>query len=83
MNALDDELMGLVNHVRAHKKRPALKGLPDDADLRGGLGFDSLDLAELTVRIEERFGVDVFAPGIARSWGEIRERVHQHVAGKR
>lgn len=83
MNSVDEELMGLVNRVRAHKKRPALSDITGDADLRGGLGFDSLDLAELTVRIEERFGVDVFGPGIAHSWGEIRERVHQHVAGKR
>ena len=48
--------------------------------LREDIGFDSMDLAELTVRIEERFGVDVFAEGVVRTWGEVEQRVERHVA---
>lgn len=34
--------------------------ISSDHSLRTDLGFDSFDLAELTVRIEDRFGVDIF-----------------------
>jgi len=33
--------------------------------------LDSLDLAELTVRLEEEFGVDVFEDGIVETVEEI------------
>jgi acyl carrier protein len=39
--------------------------------LRNDLGFDSLDLAELTVKIEDEFDVDVFKDGIVETVGEI------------
>lgn len=39
------------------------------------LGLDSLALAELTVRIEREFGVDVFSDGIISSIGEVLERI--------
>jgi len=73
-------LLGLVNTVRSHKGLPALVVLTPDNRLYEDLGFDSLDLAELTVRIEERYGVDVFAEGVVRQWGEIEARVVRHAA---
>jgi acyl carrier protein len=45
--------------------------------LREDLGFDSLDLAELTARIDERFHVDVFAEGVVGTVGAIAERLHR------
>lgn len=74
-------LLELVNGVRAHRQLPGLPDLRPDLRLREDLGFDSLDLAELTVRIEERFGVDVFADGVVHRWGEIQLRVERHVLG--
>ncbi len=49
--------------------------LEDKTDLRNDLGFDSLDLAELTVRIEKEFGIDVFTDGIVTTIGEIRAKL--------
>ena len=43
--------------------------------LREDIGFDSLDLAELTVRIEEAFEVDVFADGLVSTIGEIEAKL--------
>ncbi len=43
--------------------------------LREDLGFDSLELAILTVRIEAEFGVDVFAEGIISTLGEIKAKL--------
>lgn len=78
MNVLS-ELLQLVNTVRAHRERPPLSALRAEMTLRDDLHLDSLDLAELTVRIEEKFGVDVFREGVVRQWGEIEARVERHV----
>lgn len=82
MESIDAELLRLVNKVRRNKGVPEVGPLSGDLHLREGLQFDSLDLAELTVRIEERFGVDVFDEGVVQRWSEVCERVQRHVAGK-
>lgn len=46
-----------------------------DTNLREHLGLDSLDLAELTVRIEEEYSIDVFEDGIIETVGEILEKL--------
>ena len=81
IKTLETELLAVVNQVRRNKGQPGLQVLTDDSHLRDDLQFDSLDLAELTVRIEERFGVDVFAEGVVRRWGDVRARVACHAAG--
>lgn len=70
-----DRVLQLVNRVRAGKGLPSLDFIEPHADLRRDLGMDSLDLAELTVRIEEKFGVDVFEAGIVYRWGDIVSRL--------
>lgn len=49
--------------------------LTDATDLRNDLGFDSLDLAELTVRIEKDFGIDIYADGIVTTVAEIKAKL--------
>jgi acyl carrier protein len=39
--------------------------------LREDLGLDSLDLAELTVRIEDEYGVDIFHDEIVTNAADI------------
>ena len=39
--------------------------------LREDIGFDSFDLAQLTVMIEDEFDIDVFEDGIIETVGEI------------
>lgn len=43
--------------------------------LRNDLDLDSLDLAELTVRIENEFGIDVFEDGMVETVGEIIDKI--------
>lgn len=82
MDSIDQELLGLVNTVRAHKDLPPVAEFSAGAQLRGDLGFNSLDLAELTVRIEERFRVDVFKTGVVYTLGEVRERIAEGSSGR-
>lgn len=44
--------------------------------LRNDLGFDSLDLAELTVRIQKDFNIDVFEDGVVNTVSEILEKLN-------
>ena len=39
--------------------------------LRNDLGFDSINLAELTVRIEDKFDVDIFENGMVHTIQDI------------
>ncbi len=68
-------LLDLVNQVQANKRLPLFPELTPDLRLREDLGFSSLDLAELTVRIEEARNVDIFDRGILRTVGEIEQRL--------
>ena len=72
---MDSELIRVIDEVRANKKQPPVIGVSRESRLREDLGFASLDLAELTVRIEERFGVDVFADGLVHTLGEIQDKI--------
>lgn len=68
-------LFEIFNLVRANKGHVPLSDVRPEQRLREDCQFDSLDLAELTVRIEEAFGVDVFADGIVRTVGEIQAKL--------
>lgn len=68
----NQDLLTVFNQVRENKRLPAIAELTADLRLREDLDFESLDLAELTVRIEEKFGVDVFADGLVHTVGEIQ-----------
>jgi acyl carrier protein len=69
------DLISVINLVRANKGRPALPEIRPEHRLREDCQLDSLDLAELTVRIEEASGVDVFADGVVRTVGEIQAKL--------
>lgn len=58
-DAMGIEISRLANEVRQHKGQSSLSDIASETRLREDLGFTSLDLAEFTVRLEERFGVDV------------------------
>ena len=46
-----------INEIVENKGLEGLKGITESTQLRDDLGFDSLDLAELTVRIEKRLAL--------------------------
>ena len=70
-----DELLKILNTVRENKGLSALAEVRPEMRLREDVEFESLDLAELTVRIEEKFDVDVFAEGLVFTLGEILARI--------
>lgn len=69
-----DTILKLINEVRAEAGEQTIESVGPDSKLRS-LGLDSLDLAVLIVKIESRFGVDVFADGVVETVGEVAEKV--------
>jgi acyl carrier protein len=64
-------LLQKINEVLEGKSMPSIAEINSDTILREGLGLDSFDLAELTVRIEEETDIDIFSNGIVKTVGEI------------
>ncbi|WP_028843981.1 acyl carrier protein [Pseudothermotoga elfii] len=74
---MEEEVKKIINKILERKKKEPLKELNYDLSLRNDLDMDSLDLAELTVRIEDAFGIDVFEDGIIDTIGEIMDKINK------
>lgn len=65
-------ILKAINEVLEGKGADIILDFEDTTDLRLDLGLGSFDLAELTVRIEEATGKDIFENGIVSTIGELR-----------
>jgi len=72
---MEQKLVPIFNNILKKKNKPVMNSLDPNLLLRDDLGFDSLDLAELTVRIEDQFGVDIFEDGFVTSVEEIIDKL--------
>lgn len=72
---MDKKLISILNTVIEDSGLDPLTAINDQMDLRSDIGFDSFNLAELTVHIEEEFGVDIFEDGIVNTVGEIKAKL--------
>lgn len=70
-----DKLLEIVNVVLQNRGKRTLKAISENSSLRDDLGLDSLDLAELTVRIEAEYDVDIFEDGVVTTIGEILAKI--------
>lgn len=65
------KVLEIINDIRASKDMVAIENLNETDNLRNNLGLTSFDLAELTVRIEDEFDIDIFEDGLVNTVGEI------------
>mgnify|MGYP000958272500 CR=1 FL=1 len=70
-------LLKIVNTVRENKGLQPMPELKPEYDLRTDLGFDSLDLAELTVRVEKETGIDIFADSFVLTVNDILNKLNK------
>ena len=68
-------LLNIINTVLLNRGKNEIKSILPTDNLRDDLGFDSLDLAELTVRIEAEYDIDIFADGLINTVGEIEKKL--------
>ena len=74
---MEDQVLSIINDIRKSKNLKVLESLKETDNLRNDLNLTSFDLAELTVRIEDEFGVDIFEEGLIDTIGEIYERLRK------
>ncbi|QMV41657.1 acyl carrier protein [Cohnella cholangitidis] len=70
-----ERLLEIVNDMFEESGRQPIDSLENSMHLRDDLNMDSLMLAELTVRIEAEYEVDIFENGIVQTIGEIISRI--------
>ncbi|MCT4633623.1 MAG: phosphopantetheine-binding protein, partial [Firmicutes bacterium] len=68
-----EKLLEILNSINEKKGNDILKELNSSISLREDLKYDSLDLAELTVLIEDEYDIDIFEEKIVYNLGEIMD----------
>ncbi len=71
----EEKLKEIINIILEKDGKNPLVQLDHNLSLRKDLRMDSLDLAELTVRIEDQFGVDIFEDEIVDTIQQILEKI--------
>lgn len=56
---MKEKVLAIINEIRATKELSAVSSLNVNDNLRNDLDLTSFDLAELTVRIEDEFDIDI------------------------
>lgn len=75
MILMEKRILEIINYIRNGKGLPELSEIKKSDILRDDIGFTSFDLAELTVRIEDEFDIDIFEDGLVSSVGDLYERM--------
>lgn len=70
-----ETILEIVNEILASKEMATVKELHASDNLRDDLGLTSFDLAELTVKIEDEFDIDIFEDGLVNTVGEIYSKL--------
>jgi acyl carrier protein len=70
-----EKIVIIINTVLGNRGKIQLETINESTRLREECGLDSLDLAELTVRIEAEFDVDIFEDGVVTTVGEILNKL--------
>lgn len=68
---METKVLEIINQIRESKGLDKLANINNETKLREDLEFTSFDLAELTVRIEDEFDIDIFENGLISTVGEI------------
>ena len=71
---MEEKILIIINEIRKAKNLSELSVINLSDTLRD-IGFTSFDLAELTVRIEDEFDIDIFEDGLVNTVGEIIEKL--------
>ena len=73
---MDQKLKKIINGVIEKKGKSLGEDVDTSMSLRRDFGLDSFDLAELTVLVEDEFGIDIFADGLVDTLQEVEAKLH-------
>lgn len=74
---MKEKVLEIINQIRASKDLATVLTLKASDDLRNDLDLTSFDLAELTVRIEDEFDIDIFEDGLVNTIGEVLAKLEK------
>ena len=74
---MKEKVLEIINQIRASKYLTTVLTLKASDDLRNDLDLTSFDLAELTVRIEDEFDIDIFEDGLVNTIGEVLAKLEK------
>ncbi len=66
-----EKVLEIINEIRVAKSLATVDNIGEETRLREDLNLTSFDLAELTVKIEDEFDIDIFEDGLVSTVGEI------------
>lgn len=72
---MQEKLLSIINSIKKNKFEDTISEISPEQRLREDLNFDSFDLAELTVKIEEEFEIDIFEDGLVNTIDEIFKKL--------
>lgn len=72
---MEQKIIDIINEIRASKDLAPVESINNDTKLREDLSLTSFDLAELTVKIEDEFDIDIFEDGLVSTVGEVFEKL--------
>ncbi len=70
-----EKVILIIQRVLENNNKTCNTTIQKNSSLRSDIGLDSLDLAELTVIIEEEYGVDIFEDGFVETVGDIMKKI--------
>lgn len=74
---MKEKVLAVINEIRATKELQAVSSLREEDNLRNDLSLTSFDLAELTVRLEDEFDIDIFEDGLVNTVGEVYAKLEK------
>lgn len=74
---MKQKVLFIINEIRATKGMAPIETISTGMKLREDLNLTSFDLAELTVKIEDEFDIDIFEDGLVNTVGEIFEKLEK------
>ncbi len=69
------DISNVINRILRAQSRKTIADIKPTNNLQRDFGFDSIDLAEFSIRIEAKFGVDIFSDGILNTISEIVDKI--------
>jgi len=70
-----DKILKIINLILENNGKSTINEISSTTNLRFDCGLDSIELAELTVHIEDEFGIDIFKSGLIYTVGELMEKI--------
>jgi acyl carrier protein len=68
-------LLEIINEVLSEPENQ-IENITPEMDLRNDLGMDSMNLALLTVLIEEEYGIDIFEDSLVSNVSDILKKLN-------